>query len=116
MLPRRKVRETRVNVSSRKIADCAALHPGYGLRGLRSGARRRIFIRWLGAPIVASCTSLLMAVLLTATAEAQTRRVRVAVPGYTIAVLSFLAAKMNGYYAGEALDVELIAMRAPTAN
>jgi len=31
-------------------------------------------------------------------------------------VLSFLAAKMNGYYTGEGLDVELIAMRAPTAN
>ena len=48
--------------------------------------------------------------------EAQTRKVRVAIPGYTIAVLSFLAAKMNRYYAGEGLDVELIAMRAPTAN
>jgi NitT/TauT family transport system substrate-binding protein len=40
----------------------------------------------------------------------------VAVPGYTIAVLSFLIAKTNGYYAAEGLDVELIAMRAPTAN
>ena len=29
--------------------------------------------------------------------EAQTRKVRVAVPGYTIAVLSFLAAKANSY-------------------
>jgi ABC-type nitrate/sulfonate/bicarbonate transport system substrate-binding protein len=48
--------------------------------------------------------------------EAQTRKVRVAVPGYTIAVLSFLAAKANGYYAAEGLDVELIAMRASTAN
>jgi NitT/TauT family transport system substrate-binding protein len=48
--------------------------------------------------------------------EAQTRKVRVAVPGYTIAVLSLLAAKMNGYYAAEGLDAELIAMRAPTAN
>lgn len=48
--------------------------------------------------------------------EAQIRKVRVALPGYTIAVLSFLAAKMNGYYAAENLDVELIAMRAPTAN
>jgi NitT/TauT family transport system substrate-binding protein len=54
--------------------------------------------------------------VLTTAAEAQTRKVRVAVPGYTIAVLSFLAAKMNGYYATEGLDVELIAMRAPTAN
>jgi NitT/TauT family transport system substrate-binding protein len=48
--------------------------------------------------------------------EAQTKKVRVAIPGYTIAVLSFLAAKMNGYYTAEGLDVELIAMRAPTAN
>lgn len=58
----------------------------------------------------------LVTVLATVPVEAQTKRVRVAVPGYTIAVLSFLAAKMNGYYAGEGLDVELIAMRAPTAN
>ena len=49
-------------------------------------------------------------------ADAQLKKVRVAVPGYTIAVLSFLAAKMNGYYTAEGLDVELIAMRAPTAN
>ena len=48
--------------------------------------------------------------------EAQTKKVRVAIPGYTIAVLSFLAAKLNGYYTAEGLDVELIAMRAPTAN
>ena len=57
-----------------------------------------------------------MAMVLVGTASAQTRKVRVAVPGYTIAVVSFLAAKMNGYYTGEGLDVELIAMRAPTAN
>ena len=49
-------------------------------------------------------------------ADAQANKVRVAVPGYTIAVLSFLAAKMNGYYTAKGLDVELIAMRAPTAN
>jgi NitT/TauT family transport system substrate-binding protein len=48
--------------------------------------------------------------------EAQSKKVRVAIPGYTIAVLSFLAAKTNGYYNAEGLDVELIAMRAPTAN
>ncbi|HEX2928168.1 MAG TPA: ABC transporter substrate-binding protein, partial [Candidatus Binatia bacterium] len=54
--------------------------------------------------------------LLAFSVEAQTKKVRVAVPGYTIAVLSFLAAKMNGYYSSEGLDVELIAMRAPTAN
>jgi NitT/TauT family transport system substrate-binding protein len=49
-------------------------------------------------------------------ANAQIRKVRVAMPGYTIAGISFLTAKLNGYYAGEGLDVELIAMRAPTAN
>jgi NitT/TauT family transport system substrate-binding protein len=48
--------------------------------------------------------------------EAQVKKVRVAIPGYTIAVLSFVTAKMNGYYTAEGLDVELIAMRAPTAN
>src|SRR5512139_1425566 len=48
--------------------------------------------------------------------SAQTRKVRVAMPGYTIAGISFLTAKVNGYYAAEGLDVELIAMRAPTAN
>jgi len=47
---------------------------------------------------------------------AQNRKVRVAMPGYTIAGISFLTAKLNGYYAAEGLDVELIAMRAPTAN
>jgi NitT/TauT family transport system substrate-binding protein len=48
--------------------------------------------------------------------EAQPKKVRLAIPGYTIAVLSFLAARTNGYYAAEGLDVELVAMRAPTAN
>jgi len=48
--------------------------------------------------------------------NAQSKKVRVALPGYTIAALSFLIAKTNGYYATEGLDVELIAMRAPTAN
>ena len=47
---------------------------------------------------------------------AQARKVRVAMPGYTIAGISFLTAKLNGYYAAEGLDAELIAMRAPTAN
>ena len=54
--------------------------------------------------------------VLPSAANAQFKKVRVAVPGYTIAILSFLAAKMNGYYTAEGLDVELIAMRAPTAN
>ena len=48
--------------------------------------------------------------------HAQSRKVRVAMPGYTIAGISFLTAKLNGYYAGEGLEAELIAMRAPTAN
>jgi ABC-type nitrate/sulfonate/bicarbonate transport system substrate-binding protein len=49
-------------------------------------------------------------------ANAQGKKVRVALPGYTIAALSFLVAKTNGYYSAEGMDVELIAMRAPTAN
>lgn len=48
--------------------------------------------------------------------EAQSKKVRIAIPGYTIAVLSFFAAKTNGYFTSEGFDVELIAMRAPTAN
>lgn len=64
--------------------------------------------------ILLFCFPLMLA--MAAPANAQTKKVRVAVPGYTIAVLSFLAAKMNGYYTAEGLDVELIAMRAPTAN
>jgi len=66
------------------------------------------------APIVI-CGCLTMA-LPTVSVEAQSKKVRVALPGYTIAALSFLAAKMNNYYIAEGLDVELIAMRAPTAN
>jgi NitT/TauT family transport system substrate-binding protein len=58
----------------------------------------------------------LVSLCLVQAAQAQSRKVRVAVPGYTIAVLSFLIAKTNGYYTSEGLDVELIAMRAPTAN
>ena len=60
--------------------------------------------------------SILFALFVFGASEAQTRKVRVAMPGYTIAGLSFLTAKINGYYASEGLDVELIAMRAPTAN
>jgi ABC-type nitrate/sulfonate/bicarbonate transport system substrate-binding protein len=97
------------------------------LRGVRYASRRwgydaarmvdRLRFGSLG-PLAVSCCAFwfLVAAPLTGRVEAQTKKVRVAVPGYTIAVLSFLAAKMNGYYAGEGLDVELIAMRAPTAN
>ena len=60
--------------------------------------------------------SLLVILVAVGGGSAQTRKVRVAMPGYTIAGLSFLTAKLNGYYASEGLDVELIAMRAPTAN
>jgi len=63
-----------------------------------------------------SLTIVLWRLAATVDGEAQNRKVRVAMPGYTIAGLSFLTAKLNGYYAGEGLDVELIAMRAPTAN
>lgn len=54
--------------------------------------------------------------MLSTTLYAQTKKVRVALPGYTIAALSFLIAKNNGYYNAENLDVELISMRASTAN
>ena len=47
---------------------------------------------------------------------AQTKKVRVAMPGHTITSAPFLTAQINGYYAQEGLDVELISMRAPTAN
>jgi NitT/TauT family transport system substrate-binding protein len=71
----------------------------------------------LRAYAAATCVAgLLMILAVTIPARAQPKQVRVAVPGYTIAVLSFLAAKMNGYYTAEGLEVELIAMRAPTAN
>ncbi|MGH7809778.1 MAG: ABC transporter substrate-binding protein [Candidatus Binatia bacterium] len=58
----------------------------------------------------------ILVAMLSARSEAQLRKVRVAMPGYTIAGISFLTAKLNGYYTGEGLDAELIAMRAPTAN
>jgi len=58
----------------------------------------------------------LLVLLISHDLGAQSRKVRVAMPGYTIAGISFLTAKLNGYYAAEGLDVELIAMRAPTAN
>jgi len=121
MLLCRKVYAVPVNLSCPKTPDYAALHPGYGPRGLRFGSRRRIFARDLFGRLghrgsVVFCCWLLMLAAITAPVEAQTKKVRVAVPGYTIAVLSFLAAKMNGYYTAEGLDLELIAMRAPTAN
>src|SRR5262245_46900040 len=89
--------------------------------GLCGRAARFLFQYSLCCPFVLDAAvflicGLAIAAFLTPAAEAQTKKVRVAVPGYTIAVLSFLAAKMNGYYSAEGLDVELIAMRAPTAN
>jgi ABC-type nitrate/sulfonate/bicarbonate transport system substrate-binding protein len=65
-------------------------------------------------PILIAAT--ILVAILSARGEAQLRKVRVAMPGYTIAGISFLTAKVNGYYSAEALDAELIAMRAPTAN
>jgi len=49
-------------------------------------------------------------------AQAQVKKIRVATPGYTVSMLPFFAAKMNGYYTAEGLDVDLLATRAPTAN
>jgi len=59
---------------------------------------------------------LFLATIFTSGAAAQLKKVRVATPGYTVSMISFFAAKMNGYYAAEGLDVELLATRAPTAN
>jgi ABC-type nitrate/sulfonate/bicarbonate transport system substrate-binding protein len=59
-------------------------------------------------------TSLLLLTLTYGDSIAQTRKVRVALPGYTIASAPFLAAHIKGYYAQEGLDAELISMRAPT--
>ena len=47
---------------------------------------------------------------------AQNKKVRVALPGYTITSTPFLTSQLNGYYTQEGLDAELISMRAPTAN
>jgi NitT/TauT family transport system substrate-binding protein len=68
------------------------------------------------ARLLAALSALLAIASLVNQSEAQSKKVRVAIPGYTIAVMSFLAARTNGYYAAEGLDVELVAMRAPTAN
>src|SRR5215468_11381740 len=68
------------------------------------------------ARLVVALSVLLVITSVVNQSEAQSKKVRVAIPGYTIAVLSFLAAQTNGYYAAEGLDVELVAMRAPTAN
>ena len=57
-------------------------------------------VKLLGSVLLLTC--ILSTTTITTPASAQLKRVRVAVPGYTIAVLSFLAAKMNGYYAAEA--------------
>lgn len=76
-------------------------------------------LRLCGHPfliVIFFAMGVMTALILVGAASAQTRKVRIAVPGYTIAVVSFLAAKLNGYYTAEGLDVELIAMRAPTAN
>jgi NitT/TauT family transport system substrate-binding protein len=66
-------------------------------------------------PLPVACL-LFTAAIFTSRAEAQLKKTRMAVPGYTISMISFFAAKMNGYYAAEGLDVELIATRAGTAN
>ncbi|HEY7555867.1 MAG TPA: ABC transporter substrate-binding protein [Candidatus Binatia bacterium] len=82
--------------------------------GRMSDAAPRARLCGYATTIVVCCFLIMTAI--TAPAQAQGKKVRVALPGYTIAALSFLAAKVNNYYAAEGLDVELIAMRAPTAN
>lgn len=51
-------------------------------------------------PIPMACL-LFAAAIFTSRREAQLKKVRMAVPGYTISMISFFAAKMNGYYAAE---------------
>ena len=67
-------------------------------------------------PVTFAACLFFVATLFISGAEAQLKKVRMATPGYTVSMISFLAAKMNGYYAAEGLDVELLATRAPTAN
>ena len=74
------------------------------------------FSRILKKLAISIACLLFAAALFTSRGEAQLKKVRMAVPGYTISMISFFAAKMNGYYAAEGLDVELIATRAGTAN
>src|SRR4029077_2128966 len=59
---------------------------------------------------------LVLVAAFTSNGAAQNKKVRIAIPGYTIAMVSLLAAKMNGYYVAEGLETELVAMQAPTAN
>jgi len=47
---------------------------------------------------------------------AQGKKIRIAIPGYTITSAPFLVAHLNGYYTKEGLEEEIISMRAPTAN
>ena len=96
-------------------ATCIELKRRADISALQRYVRHTMAARGLFLAGTIVCATLIGGMWPTSSA-AQPTKVRVAVPGYTIAVLSFLAAKMNGYYAAEALDVELIAMRAPTAN
>ena len=69
----------------------------------------------ISLPTAIACF-LFLAAIFTSGAEAQLKKIRIAVPGYTISMISFFAAQNNGYYAAEGWDVELIATRAGTAN
>ena len=68
------------------------------------------------ARLLAFLCAVVLAAAPAAPSEAQVKKVRVAIPGYTIAMVSLLAAKTNGYYTAEGLEVDLVAMQAPTAN
>jgi hypothetical protein len=48
---------------------------------------------------------LFAAAIFTSMSEAQVKTIRMATPGYTSAMMSFLAAKTNGYYTAEGLEV-----------
>jgi ABC-type nitrate/sulfonate/bicarbonate transport system substrate-binding protein len=50
-------------------------------------------------------------VVAVANSHAQTRQLKICVPDYSVGVMPLFAAKQNGYYAQEQLDVEVIAGR-----
>ena len=63
-------------------------------------------------PVTVAACLFFIATLFISGAQAQVKKIRLATPGYTVSMLPFFAAKMNGYYAAEGLDVDLLATRA----
>jgi ABC-type nitrate/sulfonate/bicarbonate transport system substrate-binding protein len=48
--------------------------------------------------------------------EAHSRTIRMGIPGYNTTQIAFFAARDNGYYRGEGLDVDLIQMTGTVSN